>query len=51
MKFSFGSSGKKKNTKANRLRRMKAQIAKLEKKKALDSALKVAANRLKTLRK
>ncbi len=48
--FNF-SSGKKKNTKAARLRRMKSQINKLEKKRQIDRDLKAAAAKLKSLRK
>ena len=43
MTFSFASSSPRKNTRANRVRRMASKVAKLEKQKAL----KVAEVRLK----
>lgn len=51
MKFNFGSTGKKKNTKAARLRKMESQIKKLENKRDLDRKLKAAAAKLKQLKK
>jgi len=49
--FSFKSSGKKKNTKGAQLRKKEARIKKIEKKLALESALKKADARLKQLMK
>jgi len=49
--FGFGGSSRKKNSKANRLRRMVSQITKLEKKKAVNTALQKAQQKLNTLRR
>jgi len=47
----FFSSGKKKNSKAARLRKLQAKIRKEEKKKKLDSDLIAAEKKLASLRR